>query len=139
MSNLIDVMPKMADFDYFPTGSRVYGCANADSDWDWCFNVYNQDEIEKWLNNQRFNFKRSTNYENAIRIKFSPKLDVFKGSGIFNICDFNFIFLDDNNYFAWQKATEIVTQLVKSDSGTRNKNSRMAVFTSVVLYFNGHY
>jgi hypothetical protein len=139
MNELIDVLPELAAFDHFATGSRVYGGFNEKSDWDWVFRMNDYNAVEAFLKSKGYTIKLSSGYDDNCSMKFnlSPDPEKFKGVGILNLCCFNFIFQDDNLFDAWKFATEEIIHLIPKhpnppSSHLHLKSIRVTLFQSLV-------
>lgn len=141
MNELIDVLPELATFDHFATGSRVYGGFNEKSDWDWVFRMNDYNAVEAFLKSKGYTIKSSSGYDGNCSVKFnlSPDPEKFKGIGILNLCCFNFIFNEDSYFDSWKFATEEMIHLIPKhpnppSSPFISKNMRVNLFESLVSF-----
>lgn len=139
MNNLTDVIPKLVEYDFYPTGSRSFDCATRESDWDWCFREKDYGEIFEHLESQGIKITQSSGYSNSFKFNCSPDSSLFEGNGLFNTCVFNFIFLNDENFDAWKIATEVMPFHLQKISTTVVKSKRIRLFQELVIFYGGSY
>jgi hypothetical protein len=123
MTNVIDSkIESILDYGFI-TGSQSFGTATEESDWDFCFPIVYQSEVNGILNEYKWNKEEHSDYFNGTKYVFQNKI-------------LNIIPVHPHAFKAWYLTTQIVPIIYRNM--TLTKIQKYAIFESSVAQIKGY-